>query len=101
MKHARMAKERLIYIFNDMDSAAWSVCDDYIKSVNPEEYKQAELQEEDEADGDESIKDSATTEGSNSTGTSSCIGTHKQSGERLIEVWYTLPEHMDSENIKI
>ena len=84
-----------------MDLAASSVCDDYIKSVNPEEYKQTKLQEEDEADDEESTKDSATTEGSNSTGTSSRSFTREQCKKRVLEMWYTFPEHMDSKNIKI
>ena len=75
MKDARMAQERIIHIFIEMDAAAWSVCDDYIRRVNPEEHKQVEPQDEDETDGGKSSNDSAATEGSSSTGTSSYIDT--------------------------
>ena len=69
--------------------------------MTPEEHKQTESQDEDETDGDKSSNDSAATEGSSSTGTSNYIDTYKQSKKRLVEVWYTLPEHMGSENIKM
>ena len=62
-------------IFIEMDPAAWSVCDDYIRSVNLEEHKQVEPQDDDETDGGKSSNDSAATEGSNSTGTSNYIDT--------------------------
>ena len=56
--------------------------------------------DEEESDADKS-GDSVATEGSSSTSTSSYIDSYKQNKQRLCEAWYTLPQTLGRENIKM